>query len=60
MLSVVHYCLCRITFHYVMREWAECFIFDVRTDSCFMLNFELLHQNAGHFTVLIQFCHEQS
>ena len=43
-----------------MREWAECFIFDVRTDSCFMLSFELLHQNAGHFTVLIQFCHEQS
>ena len=28
------YCLCRNTFHYAMREWAEFFIFDVRTDSC--------------------------
>ena len=26
----------------------------------FMLSFELLLQNAGNFTVLIQFCHEQS
>ena len=28
------YCLCRTTFHYAMREWAEFFIFNVRTDSC--------------------------
>ena len=28
------YCLCRSTFHYAMREWAEFSIFDVRTDSC--------------------------
>ena len=28
------YCLCRITFHYAMREWAEVFMFDVRSDSC--------------------------
>ena len=34
------YCLCRTTFHYAMREWAEFFIFDVRTDSslCWVLN----------------------
>ena len=28
------YCLCLTTFHYAMREWAEFFTFDVRTDSC--------------------------
>ena len=28
------YCLCRTTFYYAMREWAEFFIFNVQTDSC--------------------------
>ena len=28
------YCLCRITFQYAMREWAEFFMFDVRSDLC--------------------------
>ena len=50
------YCLSRTTFHYAMREWAEFFIFDVRTDSCLCTGSPGSQQHTG--SQIIRICME--